>query len=57
MRNAWAAVLLLGVGCFDAHGHPPERLGKIGKLFGGADNVETVASPDRVVAWRLRAPS
>ena len=55
MRYAFAAFLLLGLGCFDAgHGGNSARLGKMGKLFGGADNLDIVASPERVDAFKLR---
>jgi len=59
MRHAFAALLLLGLGCFDAghnHGGDSARLGKMGKLFGGADNLDIVASPERVDAFKLRRP-
>jgi hypothetical protein len=57
MRHAFAVLLLLGLGCFDAgHGSDPARLGKMGKLFGGEDNLDIVASPERVDAFKLRRP-
>src|SRR6476646_57346 len=57
MRRGLAVLLLLGSGCFD---HGPDTaltVGRMGKLFGGADGLDTVASPDRVEAFRLRPPA
>jgi len=58
MRPEAAVVLLFllsGSGClFDDHPHPPANLGKMGKLWGSAENLDVVQSPDRVEAFRLR---
>lgn len=57
MKHACAALLLLGLGCFDHdHASMPLRLGKMGKLFGGADNLDIVTAPERVDAFKLRRP-
>jgi hypothetical protein len=51
MRRVAGILLVLLAGC----GHGPSR--RIEKLFGGPDNVDIVASPERVEAFRLRPPS
>ena len=57
MRRALAVLLLLGSGCFDHSADTPLKLGRMGKLYGGAEGIDTVESPDRVEAFRLRPPS
>jgi len=56
MKRSFAVVLLAGLGCIEGPSAGPGRLGKIGKLYGGADNVDLVASAERVEAFRLRRP-
>jgi hypothetical protein len=57
MRRVAIALLLLGAGCFDEGPEGQPRLGRMGKLFGGAEGLDAVESPDRVEAFRLRPPS
>lgn len=56
-RFAALPLLLLAAGCFDHAHDDPVRLGPIGRLFGGADNVDVVKAPDRVQAFRIRRPT
>ena len=57
MKSAWAAVLLLGLGCIEGPPSGPGKPGKIGRIFGGLDNADLVAAPERVEAFRLRPPT
>jgi len=57
MKRGLAVLLLLGAGCFDHGPDTPLKLGRMGKLFGGEDGLDTVSAPDRVEAFRLRTPS
>ena len=57
MRKAAALLLILASGCFDEGPDGMPRLGRMGKLYGGAEGLDTVESPDRVEAFRLRPPS
>jgi hypothetical protein len=56
MRRVLPALLLLAVGCFDEGPDGMPRLGRMGKLYGGAEGLDTVEGPDRVEAFRLRPP-
>jgi len=51
VKTAAGILLVLMVGCVRG----PSR--RIEKLFGGPDNFDIVASPERVEAFRLRPPS
>ena len=57
MKAAAALLLILASGCFDEGPEGQPRLGRMGKLYGGAEGLDTVESPDHVEAFRLRPPS
>lgn len=57
MKRGLAILLLLGAGCFDHSPDTPLKLGRMGKLYGGAEGLDVVSNPERVEAFRLRPPS
>ena len=57
MKAAAALVLILASGCFDEGPEGRPRLGRMGKLYGGAEGLDAVESPDHVDAFRLRPPA
>jgi hypothetical protein len=56
MRRSFAVLLLAGLGCIEGAPRGPGPSTRIDKLFGGPDNVDIVASPERVEAVKLRRP-
>lgn len=57
MTRPAALLLLLLAGCFVGdHPEEPLRLGRMGKLFGGKEGLDVVEFPEKVEAYRLRAP-
>ena len=56
MTRPAAVLLLLLAGCFGDHPEDPVHLGRMGKLFGGKGGLDVVEFPERVEAFRLRAP-
>ena len=56
MRRSFAVLLLAGLGCIEGASRGPGPSSRIDKLFGGPDNADSVASPERVEAVKLRRP-
>ncbi len=50
-------ILLCAAGCIEGAPRGPGPSTRIDKLFGGPDNVDLVASPERVEAVKLRRPA